>query len=374
MTDIKPKAGEAPNAQGVSGVVPVSEADATSLEDIARDMGAGQGSPIADAATDVPSSPLLGRLFEIIRPAAVYLGFWRQGNPIVPERSVASQTLMIVVAIMSFLACLTFAMVTVIWDQTTVWQSDIAREITIQVRPVDGVDLDSEILKAIDLARNTPGILNVQPVDEEWSERLLEPWLGRDFDLKELPVPKMIVIELDPDRRANLSGLSERLVSNVAGVSLDDHRIWLDRLASMANTTVFIGFALMGLMLTAMILSVTFATQSAMTTNHDVVEVLHFVGGRDRFIAGEFQRRFLGLGLKGGCVGGVVAIVCFIALGFWARSSVATPQGDQLAALFGRFEIGFTGYLGTLLLIFVVAGLTALTSRIAVFRYLSKMS
>ena len=57
-------------------------------------------------------------------------------NSIVPERSVASQTLVIVVAIMSFLTCLTFAMVTIVWQQATVWQADISQEVTVQVRPI----------------------------------------------------------------------------------------------------------------------------------------------------------------------------------------------------------------------------------------------
>ena len=295
-------------------------------------------------------------------------------NPIVPERSVASQTLMIVVAIMSFLTCLTFAMVTIVWQQATDWQGDIAKEVTVQVRPVDGADFDAEISKAIKISEDTPGIANVQIVDDEWSERLLQPWLGNQFDLSELPVPRMLVLELDQSRRANLRGLASRLSDNVQGASLNDHRLWLDRLNSMANTTVAAGLAIMGLMLTAMTLSVTFATHGAMTSNKEVIEVLHFVGGRDTFIATEFQRRFMSLGLKGGVAGGGVAILSFILLNFWGRLSVGTPQADQLSALFGNFQIGWFAFFGTIFLIIVVALLTAVTCRFAVIRYLTKMT
>lgn len=295
-------------------------------------------------------------------------------NSIVPERSVASQTLMIVVAIMSFLTCLTFAMVTIVWQQASDWQADIAQEVTVQVRPVDGVDFDGEISKAIKISEDTPGITNVQIVDDEWSERLLQPWLGNEFDLSELPVPRMLVLELDQSRRANLRGLAQRLSDNVQGASLNDHRLWLDRLNSMANTTVAVGITVMGLMLTAMTLSVTFATHGAMTSNKEVIEVLHFVGGRDTFIATEFQRRFMSLGLKGGVAGGGVAILCFILLNLWGKFSVGTPQADQLSALFGSFQIGWSAFLGTIFLIIVVALLTAVTCRYAVIRYLTKMT
>lgn len=305
--------------------------------------------------------------------AASLFGRRHSGNPIVPERSVAGQTLIIVVAIMSFLTCLTFAGVTIVWQQAASWQSVISREVTIQIRPVEGVPFDGEIQKAVTLAENTPGIARVSRVDDEWSKKLLEPWLGRDFDLNELPVPHMLILELDPSRRANLIGLAERLSQGVKGASLDDHRLWLDRLNGMANATVLAGLAIMGLMLTAMILSVTFATHGAMTSNHEVIEVLHFVGGRDDFIAAEFQRRFLWLGLKGGLAGGGIAILCFLALNVWSLFSARTPEADQLSALFGQFQIGVWGYFGALLLIFIIAILTAVTSRIAVFRYLTTM-
>ena len=295
-------------------------------------------------------------------------------NSIVPERSVASQTLMIVVAIMSFLTCLTFAMVTIVWQQATDWQADIAQEVTVQIRPVGGAVFEDEIREAIKISEDTPGIANVQIVDDEWSERLLQPWLGNEFDLSELPVPRMLVLELDQSRRANLPGLAERLSDNVQGASLNDHRLWLDRLNSMANTTVAVGVIIMGLMLTAMTLSVTFATHGAMTSNKEVIEVLHFVGGRDTFIATEFQRRFMSLGLKGGVAGGGVAILCFILLNFWGRFSVGTPQADQISALFGNFQIGWSAFLGTIFLIVIIALLTAITCRFAVIRYLTKMT
>ncbi len=57
-----------------------------------------------------------------------------------PAGTIAGRSLTIVVAIMSFLACLTLGAVTLVRDASLDWQSDIVREITIQVRPVDGVD------------------------------------------------------------------------------------------------------------------------------------------------------------------------------------------------------------------------------------------
>ena len=70
-----------------------------------------------------------------------------------------------------------------------------------------------------------------------------------------------------------------------------------------------------------------------------IVEVLHFVGAGDRFIANRFLRHFLRLGLEGGLIGGGVAMLAF---GF--SESIAgwfsgTPVGDQFAALLGTFSL-----------------------------------
>ena len=72
--------------------------------------------------------------------------------------------------------------------------------------------------------------------------------------------------------------------------------------------------------------------------------VLHFVGASDDFIARQFQRRFLWLGLRGGVIGAASASLLFIIAGVLSRKLVATPSGEQLEALFGSFSVGLVGY------------------------------
>ncbi len=50
------------------------------------------------------------------------------------------------------------------------------------------------------------------------------------------------------------------------------------------------------------------------------------------------------LGLRGGAVGGAAAILVIGLLGWLASRWRAAPEGEQLQALFGAFEIGWTGY------------------------------
>ena len=69
----------------------------------------------------------------------------RVPNPIVPPKTVARRTLLTLVAIMSFLACLSVAAVSVVADRAEGWQRQIADEVTIQVKPEDGVDMEAAV-------------------------------------------------------------------------------------------------------------------------------------------------------------------------------------------------------------------------------------
>ena len=306
---------------------------------------------------------------ELMTPRAM-AGYMPRGDtPIVPKRSIAGRALVAVVAIMTFLASLTTGAVMLVRSSAVEWQSDVAREVTIQVRPGQGRDLDAEVARAVEIARAVPGVGEVRAYSKAESAGLLEPWLGSGLSLEELPVPRMIVVKL-PSTGVDLAPLRTGLSERVAGASLDDHRAWIDRMRTMARTTIAGGIGVLVLMLTATVLSVIFATRGAMATNRPIVEVLHFIGAKSSFIAGQFQRHFLMLGLEGGLIGGGLAMLLFGAAGIAARMGAGTASGDQVATLFGNFALGWDGYLVILTQILLVAVVTALASRRTVNRTL----
>jgi cell division transport system permease protein len=142
----------------------------------------------------------------------------------------------------------------------------------------------------------------------------------------------------------------------------------------MAGTIIATGFAIVLLVLTAAALAVAFATRGAMAGSRDSVEVLHFVGANDDFIAREFQSRFIRLGRRGGLFGGLAAIATIGVLGFLATRWSATPEAEQLQALFGAFEIGWTGYGAVILVALVVAVIAGLVSRFTVRHHLRMLA
>ncbi len=294
----------------------------------------------------------------------------RFDTPLVPRNSISGRALVAVIAIMTFLASLTTGAVILVAGAASEWQSDVAREVTIQVMPGPGRDLDVSVERATMAARAFPGIAEVRAYSKAESSKLLEPWLGSGLTLDTLPVPRLIVVKIAPGAAPDIPQLRRVLADQVPGATLDDHRGWIDRMRAMAGTAVAAGVAILILMLAATVLSVTFATRGAMATNRTVIEVLHFVGAKSGYIAGHFQRHFLMLGLQGGAVGGGAAIVLFALANGISRLSIGTAGGDQTAALFGSFAIGISGYIAVLGQIVLIAVVTAITSRHTVNRTL----
>ncbi|HET6374447.1 MAG TPA: ABC transporter permease [Methylocella sp.] len=293
---------------------------------------------------------------------------------LVPKSTISGHALATVVAIMTFLASLAAGAAILISDASRGWQDTVAREMTIQIRPAPGRDLDADAAKAASLAQSMPGIAAVRPYTKAQSEELLQPWLGTGLDLTELPVPRLIVVVLDPDERLDISVLRKRLAETVPGSSVDDHRLWLARLAIMAKSVVAVAGAIFILVLAAMILAVSFATQGAMAGNREIIEVLHFVGAADSYISRQFQRHFFRLGLRGGAIGGGLAILAFVAAELLASWLRATPGGDQLEAMFGGFSLGWNVYAVIAILAAGIAMVTGLVSRIIVYRHLRELS
>ena len=297
----------------------------------------------------------------------------RRTASIVPQQSVQGRALLAVIVIMSFLACLTIGAVSMIRSTASSWASQISREITIQIKPDDTIDMEKTLLEVRDLALSFVGTRDGQIMSKEATSRLLEPWLGAGLDIDELPVPRLVVITIDDQNPPDFTAMRAELKRKIPQAYLDDHRTWVDRLVSMARTTVFIGSGVLGLVFFAMVLTVIFATRGALAGNRHIVEVLHFVGAESSFVAKEFQKHFLMVSLKGSLAGAFLAAAMFTGAAWWQSARIATPEADQAAALFGSFTIDWTGYAGIFLTMVIIAALTTVTARFTVMRTIDEI-
>ena len=103
-----------------------------------------------------------GQIFHAVANAGRALP--RFETPLVPRNSISGRALIAVVAIMTFLASLTTGAAVLVSRAAGEWQSDISREVTIQVVPAPGRDVDATVDKAVSVARAFPGIAEVAAV------------------------------------------------------------------------------------------------------------------------------------------------------------------------------------------------------------------
>ncbi|CAN0574777.1 unnamed protein product, partial [Laminaria digitata] len=219
----------------------------------------------------------------------------RRTAQIVPERSVTGRTLLLLIAIMTFLSGVTLGAVVLVQKSAIAWSSDVGRELTIQLRSVEGEVLESNVRTAVALAEQTPGVAAARALSVEESLALLEPWLGSGLDLTAIEIPRLVIVQLSDPAEADVAKLQRDLAA-VKGATLDTHAAWRQQLNIMAGTVVLSGLLVLTLIVVATVLAIIFATRGTMSSNREIVDVLHFIGASNSFIAGEFQGRFLAIG------------------------------------------------------------------------------
>lgn len=295
-----------------------------------------------------------------------------QPTPIVQAKSVTGSSLVVVISIMCFLACLTAGAVYLINQSAAAWTDDIASEVTVQVGIDRQGNMDDKLSKVAFFLTNQSGISGVRPLPEDESAVLLEPWLGENADLKELPVPRLIAVELDRNNPPELQKLRDSLRTNFPNTTLDDHRRWQSQIQTVTRSMGLGGLAVLILVAFATTGIIISATRSAMSSNRDIVEVLHFVGATDRFISREFERHFLALGIRSGLVGAIAAAAIFVFMPFFMRLlGGSNMTSAEIRRLLGTAALDWPGFILLGIVVIVIAALCMLTTRYSVYRILN---
>ncbi|MDX2306987.1 MAG: ABC transporter permease [Hyphomicrobium sp.] len=293
--------------------------------------------------------------------------------PIVPPGRVTGSSLTLVVSIMCFLACLTVGAVYLVNISADGWLRDIASEVTVQIEPRENVDTEVTANDVAKFVGSQPGVVNARVLSLEDATALLEPWLGKSDALKALPVPRLIAVELDRALTPDIDKVKSDVEQRFPGVTLDDHRQWQRQIRTVTRSLALGGIAILALVAAATTAIIISATKSSMASNREIVEVLHFVGATDRFIAHEFEKHFLRLGIRAGFVGAACAAFVFLAMpaitAVLGGGPIATAE---LQRLIGSGSLDVAGFVLLGIVVVIVAALCMLTSRYGVYSILNQ--
>ena len=271
-----------------------------------------------------------------------------------------------IVAFMVFLSALAATGALALGSLAGRWDRGVEATLTVQIPETGDPVQDKRRLEAATAAlRAAPEVRGVDRIGETELARLLEPWLGGADVAGELPLPQVLDVELRTGAGIDLRALTARLREAVPDASLDDHRVWLDRLLRLVRAVEALALVILGLMAAATVATVIYTTRTGLSVHKDVIEVLHLIGAQDGYIARQFADRALTLGLQGGIVGLVFAIPTVIGIGMLGEDLSAGMLPDVRPNAFGW---------GMLALLPIAAAFVAMaTARLTVMRALKKM-
>jgi cell division transport system permease protein len=294
---------------------------------------------------------------------------WRQRLDIPLNRDSSVRFLPWIIGLMVYLAGLALAGTLVLNGTLARWDRSLSGTLTVQLPPAEPGKEDALPL-VLRTLRETQGVRNAEPLGAEATARLLEPWLGNALSAEELPLPRLIDLRIDTDAPPDFGALRARLAAAAPQAALDDHRLWLDRLASLVVSVELTALAVVALIGAAAVLTVVFTTRAGLAVHHGVIEVLHLIGARDTYIARQFERQALELGLRGGVMGLVLTVATLALIG---HASDATALLGERVRLVPALELRLWHWLLVALLPAAAAGIAMLTARVTVLRALARM-
>lgn len=231
---------------------------------------------------------------------------WRPA-PLLPVGEGGGASLVFVVATLCFLACLTVFAALAGDRAAQGWRDDLAASATVQVRPSGSESPAEASARAAEALAGVKGVLEARVLDRAEAERLLEPWLGKGGIPDDLPLPRLVTVDLDPAAPASAQALRAAIAQARVDAELDDHSRWMKDVQNAGRAVRAAALAAGALTAAAAAAVIAFATRAGLAARRDVVEVLHLTGAHDRFVAGLFQRRFAALAALAGAYGALCA-------------------------------------------------------------------
>src|SRR5277367_5984423 len=90
-----------------------------------------------------------------------------RATSLIPHDSVSGRALTVVIAILTFLACLAAGGAVLLAEASAAWRDDVSREITVQIKPSRGADADAAVEKTLALANASAAVASVRALGRD---------------------------------------------------------------------------------------------------------------------------------------------------------------------------------------------------------------
>lgn len=312
----------------------------------------------------------LGNFFAKDRRLGVALGRGRYDLPL--NKDEGTNFLRLLIALMSFLAAMALAGSFTLDSMTQRWSSGLENKLTIEI-PADKEngelrtrdEMDSLLKQVEAVLRNEPIVKSADILDDKDIQDLVEPWLGADAPLQDIPLPGLISVELNSSEPAAMEKMTADIKVVDSGIVIDTHEAWLQSLLKMIGSLRFAALIVVLIIAATTVTAIAGAIRSRIAVHKADVELLHLMGANDEYIVRQFQRHALTIALQGSLLGTLAAAAVLF--------TIKLVSGGSAALMLPALSANTVHTLAVAALPVIACGIAALTARFTVLRSLSLM-
>lgn len=252
-------------------------------------------------------------------------------NEIPTDDEETSVFMYVLSSIYMYLFVIVLAMVMAINTMVSNWEKDILGAITVQVAPIEDenkkIDIDKtqeQLNKVLQFMENVSGVKSVNVIDNKTVEKLMTPWLGNKVDISSLPIPQLLDVQLDENAEINYDEITRGLHKVASNASIDNHRLWLNRLLKFAGSLKTLALSVLLMVMGICAFSIYYSSRTSLGININSIEILHIIGAQDKYIAKQYARSYAKIGFFSGVIGLIFAVPSIILV---SKYGISTGSG-----------------------------------------------
>ncbi len=280
--------------------------------------------------------------------------------------------LVLLIALMTFLAVLAMSGSFALSSMTKRWSSGLENKLTIEIpaEKSDGSLRSSEQIKGftdkvLKSLEGNPGIKSAVMLEKDDIQELISPWLGDDMVLDDIPLPGLVSVELHVSTPEVLTGLAKDMALINDNIRIDTHETWLLSLLRVTGALQYSASFITLIIALTTIIAVAGGVRARMAIHREDVELLHLMGASDGYITKQFQRHALILAIKGALAGTIAGIIILLIIN--------GVSGDAEGGMLPDMNLNAVHIVALIALPGFACLIAALASRFTVLRVLSAM-
>lgn len=288
------------------------------------------------------------------------------------KNNAGNRFLVLLVALMTFLAVLMAASFFVLLALGERWTSGLENQMTIEIPSEDHAGniltnnvLKNKVEKITTVLDHYPSIESFNVLPDQEIIDLVSPWLGDDIVLEDFPLPALISVKMKPGNEDEIDILRGKIKIAVPHARIDTHETWLNDILRLTKSLRFATLVLCFFVALTATMAIAGAIRSRMAEYHEEIDLLHLMGASDQYISGQFQRHTLILAIKGSAIG--------LALAFLAMLVIKLIAGDTVTGLIPDFRMVWQDYATICTIPLLVGGLAIITTQKTVLHVLRQL-